>query len=126
MWDAGFPYERCCVNEHVFLLRAKPAVGQEFLYFWLTDSGNSVDVVNLNSNSAQPGLSQDALGSLSVVLPPEALRREFAAVSRPLLDGVFRNAKQNRELVGLREELLPHLVSGALRLSDYALAGVTG
>ena len=107
MWDAGFPYERCCVNEHVFLLRAKPAVGQEFLYFWLTDSGNSVDVVNLNSNSAQPGLSQDALGSLSVVLPPEALRREFAAVSRPLLDGVFRNAKQNRELVGCARSCCP-------------------
>ena len=33
----GFPHEKCAVNEHVFILRALPEVGQNLLYFWAAE-----------------------------------------------------------------------------------------
>jgi len=90
----------------------------------MTDPSNNADLVNLNSNSAQPGLSQGALNTLRVVLPPESIRVVFAEIARPLLSGVFRNAKQIRDLTRLRDQLIPKLVTGDLIVgSQPALGG---
>jgi type I restriction enzyme S subunit len=34
----GFPHEKCCVNEHVFIIRTHGLAAQYFLYFYLNQS----------------------------------------------------------------------------------------
>ena len=62
----GFPHEKCAVNEHVFLLRVLPEVGQSYLYFWIAQDETRQRIANLNANTAQPGVSQGKLKSLDL------------------------------------------------------------
>jgi type I restriction enzyme S subunit len=116
-----FPHSRCAINEHVFRLRARPPMTQSYLYFWIDRPETVEDIVSLNSNAAQPGLSQAKLSALTILVPAlEALRQWDDAVE-PLLKSLFRLARQNRTLTEMRELLLPGLVSGAIDVSGLDL-----
>ena len=110
----GFPHLKCAVNEHVFILRAHPSVGQSFLYFWLTRDENRQAIENLNANTAQPGISQEKLKGLKVLLPPEWLTRAFNEAVAALVKQIFTLALMSRKLSAARDLLLPRLMSGEI------------
>ena len=110
----GFPHLKCAVNEHVFILRAHPSVGQSFLYFWLTRDENRQAIENLNANTAQPGISQGKLKGLKVLLPPEWLTRAFNEAVEALVKQIFTLAVMSRKLSATRNLLLPRLMSGEI------------
>ena len=110
----GFPHLKCAVNEHVFILRAHPSVGQSFLYFWLTRDENRQAIENLNANTAQPGISQEKLKGLKVLLPPEWLTRAFNEAVEALVKQIFTLALMSRKLSAARDLLLPRLMSGEI------------
>jgi type I restriction enzyme S subunit len=52
----GFPYSECCVNEHVFLLRANGVrLKQNALYLWLQEPDTVQTIRSKNANAAQRG-----------------------------------------------------------------------
>ena len=114
MFGDGFPHFQCAVNEHVFILRASAKVGQNYLYFWLSQPETRQSIVNLNSNTAQPGISQDKLKTLRFSLPPEPLRNLFNEHVEAQVAQVFRLALLNQKLAQARDLLLPHLMNGAI------------
>lgn len=114
MFGNGFPFSEFAVNEHVFVLRANEKAGQIFLYFLLQEE----ELAQLNSNSAQPGLNQQAMNAFEIVLPPLELIQEFEALAEPLVDKIFENANQIRTLQKLRDTLLPKLISGEVRVKQ--------
>ena len=114
MFGDGFPHSQCAVNEHVFILRAEPKVGQSYLYFWLSQPETRQSVVNLNANTAQPGISQDKLKTLWLLLPPEALRYLFNESVEAQVAQIFRLALMNQKLVEARDLLLPRLMNGEI------------
>ncbi|MFA4888748.1 MAG: restriction endonuclease subunit S [Candidatus Omnitrophota bacterium] len=113
MFGKGFPYEQCCVNEHVFILRSNSRANQFFLYFLL----NQKELKQLNTNSAQPGLNQESMRSLHVVVPDKIKVGRFAEAVKPLIDEIFFNCNQARVLSQIRDSLLPRLMSGKIRVS---------
>jgi type I restriction enzyme S subunit len=114
----GFPFERCCINEHVYRVRAKSGVGQPYLYFWLTTTF-SLDQMRIRGTGvAIPGLNSTAFRSLPLLLPKHAVCEAFNARVAPFLNAVFQNSRQSRTLTGLRDALLPKLLSGELRIRD--------
>jgi type I restriction enzyme S subunit len=112
MFGNDFPFAEFAVNEHVFILRSNEKAGQIFLYFLLQEE----ELAQLNSNSAQPGLNQQAMKTYEIVLPPKKLINDFEAFADPLIDKIFENAKQMRTLQKLRDTLLPKLISGEVRV----------
>jgi len=112
----NFPHERCAVNEHVFILRSRPAIGQTFLYFWMIQSENRQAIANLNSNTAQPGINQKKLKNLQFLLPPEHLTRKFNDAVESQIRQIFTLARMNRKLKITRDLLLPRLMSGEITL----------
>ncbi len=114
MFGDGFPHFQCAVNEHVFILRASAKVGQNYLYFWLSQPETRQSIVNLNSNTAQPGISQDKLKTLRFSLPPEPLRNLFNEHVEAQVAQVFRLALLNQKLAQARDLLLPRLMNGAI------------
>lgn len=114
MFGNNFPFAEFAVNEHVFILRANEKAGQIFLYFLLQEE----ELAQLNSNSAQPGLNQQAINAFEIVLPPLELINDFEAFTEPLIDKIFENAKQMRTLQKLRDTLLPKLISGEVRVKQ--------
>jgi type I restriction enzyme S subunit len=109
----GFPHNKCCVNEHVFILRTKNNI-QNWLYFFLSQDFIRQGVANLNSNSAQPGISQDKLYSFRVVFPEQKIVRLFDDVAENIVKQIFILSIQNQKLAQARDLLLPRLMSGAI------------
>jgi type I restriction enzyme S subunit len=114
MFGNGFPFSEFAVNEHVFILRANEKVGQIFLYFLLKED----ELAQLNSNSAQPGLNQQAMNAFEIVMPLPELIQDFESLAEPLVDKIFKNSNQIRTLQKLRDTLLPKLISGEVRVKQ--------
>lgn len=55
----GFPHGKCAINEHVFILRSNESLTQNYIYFWLDFSTTRQMLINLNANTAQPGISRE-------------------------------------------------------------------
>ncbi len=113
MFGCNFPYNVCTINEHVFILRCNDKLNQFFLYFLLQED----ELAQLNTNSVQPGLNQESMKSLAIIIPPKKLIDEFENTVKPWIDKIFFNATQIRTLSALRDTLLPKLMSGEVRVS---------
>ena len=110
----GFPHEKCAVNEHVFILRAIPEVGQNLLYFWIAQDETRQHIANLNANTAQPGVSQSKLRTLGLVQPLSMITGQFNEFVEPFVQQIFTIARMNRQLAQARDLLLPRLMSGEI------------
>lgn len=114
----GFPHSECCVNEHVFLLRADGVrLTQNALYLWLYESDTVHAIRATNANAAQPGINQQSVGGLELVLPDSRTATRFDHLVEPLLAEVINFAKRNKNLRRTRDLLLPRLLSGQVNLA---------
>ncbi len=108
----GFPHEKCAVNEHVFILRVLPEVGQNLFYFWVAEDETRQHIANLNANTAQPGVSQGKLKTLGFVQPPKVIAGQFNEDVEPFVRQIFLLARANQRLTDARDLILPRLMSG--------------
>lgn len=118
MFGDGFPFEKCCINEHVYRLRANERLSQEYLYLWLTSELAFAEMRMKGTGVAIPGLNSAAVRSLTVLVPPRPIVNAFARQAGPLITRLLANAKQSCTLAELRDALLPKLLSGELRVPD--------
>jgi len=117
-FDCGFPHAECAVNEHVFILRAKHPSYQRYLFFWLDQDSMTQEIISLNSNSAQPGINQQAVLRLPFLIPLDPVVYAFNDISKALTDRLLASCLENRTLAALRDALLPKLISGEIRVKD--------
>jgi type I restriction enzyme S subunit len=109
-----YPHAECVINEHVFSLRPALPITSNYLYFWLDTNENTIKIKQLNANAAQPGINQEGVRGLPVLLPNGALIDEFSKTIDPMLALLFNLAKLNRNLSTQRDLLLPKLISGEI------------
>jgi type I restriction enzyme S subunit len=113
----GFPHAECCVNEHVFLLRADGVrLKQNALYLWLQEPDTVQTIRSKNASAAQPGINQQTVGGLEVVLPDEKTAAYFDQLVDPLLAEIINLAKKVQNLRRTRDLLLPRLLSGQIEV----------
>lgn len=112
MFGLKYPYIICTINEHVFILRSNERISQIFLYFLL----NEDELAQLNTNSAQPGLNQQSMKSLGIVIPHKRLIEKFTETVKPLIDKILFSSRENYYLTQTRDTLLPKLMSGEVEV----------
>lgn len=61
-------------------------------------------------------ITRDTLRGVSVAAPPRELINAFEVEVAPLLERILTNQHQSEALAGIRDVLLPKLVSGELRV----------
>lgn len=111
----GFPHTECCVNEHVFLLRGDEIrLRQNFLYLWLQEPDTVQAIRSKNANAAQPGINQQTICGMELVLPDEETAAHFDRLVEPQLAEIINLAKRIRILRRTRDLLLPRLLSGQI------------
>lgn len=116
MFMDGFPHKKCCINSHVFILRTNELVSQSYLYLWLDQDYMTQNLINLNANSAQPGINQTQVRTLKILVPNKITLDKFDNIIMFLLKKIFANCNVNNKLVLLRDTLLPKLMSGEIRV----------
>lgn len=113
----GFPFDICCINEHVFRLQTNDEINQFYLYLWLDQEVMTNEIINLNSNSAQPGINQNDVKSLPILVPELKIISNFNKIISPMMNQIFDNALEINKLTKLRDTLLPKLMSGEIDVS---------
>ncbi len=116
MIDSDFPFDKFCINEHVYRLRVRPPLTQHYLYFWLDTPFATDQIIQRATGVAQPGLNRDAVEGLPVLVPTSQLVPRFTTMVKPLCDRMFENGKESRSLALIRDALLPKLMSGRIRV----------
>ena len=118
----GFPHVECCVNEHVFLLRSSgDRLRQNALYLWLQDSATVQTIRSKNANAAQPGINQQTIKGLVMVLPDSTTAANFDRLVEPLFAEVINLAKKIKSLSRARDLLLPRLLTGQIDVETMEL-----
>lgn len=106
------------INQRVGLLRANNTFGIDFPYLYiLTNSRFFIENLRGRANSGvQVNLSTSEIKSSKIVIAPEEVNVKFNDIVRPIFDKIFEIAKENQLLIGVRDTLLPKLMSGEIRV----------
>jgi type I restriction enzyme S subunit len=114
MLGLGFPFNSYAINEHVFLLRSE-LLGQFFLYFWI-ELESTLDVLRaLGVKSAIPGINQQDVNSLEVLLPSTERLDEFNELGQVAVERILTLSKESRALSLLRDSVLPMALQGEVK-----------
>ena len=118
MFKNGFPYEKCCINSHAFILRTNEIITQNFLYFWLDQDFMKEIIRRAGMRAAQPGINQENVKDLIILLPDIETVQNFEKLISSSIDKIFFNALENQKLADLRDWLLPMLMNGQVSVGD--------
>lgn len=114
MFRDNFPYEKMAINEHVFLVKCKEEIMQNYLLFTLKQSSYYELMQALSMTSAQPGLNQTNFKNIKIQIPNNPLLIMFHEKTEYFLQEIFNLAKQNQTLINQRDLLLPRLMNGTI------------
>ncbi|MFB6575707.1 restriction endonuclease subunit S [Kocuria palustris] len=114
----GYPFGHMVINEHVFRVRAREAIGQGYLYFWLHSPAMMQAMKEIGSRTAAiPGMNASNFGALPIRVPtPEA--KAICTQLDLYLGACLELLAECRDLAAQRDELLPLLMSGKVRVSE--------
>jgi type I restriction enzyme S subunit len=102
-----------CIKNTLRFWATSPDISTEFLYF----STYGMDKWP-QRGSAQSFISQGDARAIKIVIPGNALGCLFGEKAGPLLTCISDNEKRSRTLAGLRDTLLPKLLSGELSVDE--------
>lgn len=77
-----------------------------------------VDYTNMNRGSTQPLITQTDLKNAPIVVPPKSVILKFEQIAGTLMAKHQANHEENKRLSGLRDTLLPKLMSGEIDVED--------
>ena len=117
--DDGTPFvqfinEKCWVNNHAHVLKAKDQFSNFYIYIFL----NQVKIGPYVTGAVQKKINQTNLFSIPVIIPDEKILKAFNLITDPLKDKIFLNSKESDVLSSIRDTLLPKLISGEVKISD--------
>ena len=101
-----------CANQSIVGLLGSNAFPGEFLYLWMRQ--NIDRLVASQTGGAQQHVNKTNIDELPIVCPGEVVLTSYLRVARPFFDRIREICFESRNLVALRETLLPKLISGEL------------
>jgi type I restriction enzyme S subunit len=101
------------------VLRPKPPLPNEFGYCLARSTEfREFAIQSMTGTSGRQRVPSEILSHFLLAVPPEPIAATFGEFVQPLLSRAYQAARESRSLAGLRDTLLPKLISGELRLKD--------
>ena len=102
-------------------MRPKPPIPNEFAYCLARSTQfREFAIQNMVGTSGRQRVQTKALGHFLVASPTKQVALAFRDLVRPLMAQATVVARESRFLAGLRDGLLPELISGRLRVNDVS------
>lgn len=96
-----------------YFIKSKTSAGKLFFEYFLL---KEFSFEEMNSDSAVPGLNREIAESMEFIVPEEGSIHKFNDSCEPLFSKKMKNENQIHTLSGLRDSLLPKLMSGEMRV----------
>lgn len=100
------------------VLRPKGPLLREFVYLAATSGENIEALAALADGGAYPAVRPNVVGETPCCVPSAEVLEAFHQVCASLVDRIEAARSESTELRGLRDTLLPRLISGELRIKD--------
>ena len=97
----------------------KEEIGTAFVYCFLVR--NKQRIADMGAGTTFPEISGKTMKSVKLAVPEETSCAEFDSFAEPILKQQEALERENRELAGLRDTLLPKLMSGEIDVSKIDL-----
>lgn len=108
-------------HKHAFITNnsfiVEPQIRYSYIEFpFIYQSFCHMDFKSLCSGSAQPQLTNSAISSLDIVIPPKDIIIAFSQFTSPLYGKILSLYHESTRLAVLRDTLLPKLMSGEIKI----------
>jgi len=101
------------------VLRPKPPLPEEFAYCLARSDGfREFSIQSMTGSSGRQRVPAESLSHYHIAAAPKPIADCFRGLIKPLFARARANAKESRTLAGLRDTLLPKLISGQIRVAD--------
>lgn len=98
------------------VLRPKPPLPAEFGYYLArSDEFRAFAISNMTGSSGRQRVPADCLSNYLMAVPTKEVAAAFGNIVRPLMREIASNDNQSRSLAGIRDIILPKLLSGEIR-----------
>lgn len=114
--DLNIAHEDCCIGRGLAAIRSKTGQ-QSFLLYSLLSLRPQLNVFN-GEGTVFGSINRDSLNKLPLTIPDKEAITRFESIVAPM-DAIIRaNHDENCRLAGIRDSLLPRLMSGEIDVSD--------
>ena len=112
-WCGG----KCGLNQHLFKV-SSDMYPDWFVYFWTKHHLDRFIRIAKDKAVTMGHIKRGDLGKAEVVIPEDAVMKKLDGEIAPLISECIERRIENRKLQGLRNSLLPKLMSGELKIND--------
>jgi type I restriction enzyme S subunit len=102
-------------NQQINSIIPNNQIYREYLYFTLTKMNDYLNDLG-SGGTATLNVNTSTFSNIELVIPSENNLKEFHQISNPIFEKVLKNNTQIQTLTKTRDELLPRLMSGAVRV----------
>jgi type I restriction enzyme S subunit len=108
------------INQGFIAILPSQGISNLFLLYWAEWAHD--EIVSRANGSTFLEISKANFRPIPVVAPPNDILDAFEQIVRPIYSRLVLNERASRTLAGIRDTLLPKLISGELRLLDSEFA----
>ena len=110
----------CGLNQHLFKVTSQK-YDKWFYYAWTKHHLDHFAAVAADKATTMGHIKRDELAKAEVLIPNSADYSRIGSLLQPIYELIITNRIENKKLVGLRETLLPQLMSGHIDVSNINL-----
>jgi type I restriction enzyme S subunit len=114
----GLAPDRGVCSTDILVLRPTSAEWLGFLAMHTSSDALITHTTQLSNGARMPRTSWQDVGGFDVALPLPSIAAAFDRLVRPMFERIHANIDAARVLAGLRDSVLPRLISGKLRLPE--------
>ena len=111
-WCGG----RCGLNQHLFKITSNNE--KWFYYLWTLHHLERFIAIAADKATTMGHIKREDLAKSEVIIPSETDYKRIGGILQPMCDTIINNRIEIRQLVALRDALLPKLMSGELDVSE--------
>lgn len=109
--------ENYFLNQRVAKLQAKEKKNYGFIYTMFRQNSMIKLLESISAGTAQQNLSPIKTSELEIIIPLREILNDFANTINPMIDKILNNKLQIQSLAHSRDEILPKLISGQVRVN---------
>ena len=110
----------CGLNQHLFKVTSQK-YDKWFYYAWTKHHLDRFIAVAADKATTMGHIKRDELAKAEVLIPNNADYSRIGSLLQPIYDLIIANRIENKKLVGIRETLLPQLMSGNIDVSTMEI-----
>ncbi len=116
IFGEGYPYDKMCLNEHVFKLDFGNKGYSLFAYFYFKTKRIMLYLNAQGAKAAIPGINSKDIDAIMMPSLENECVKQYSNEVEDIITQILVLSKESRRLTTLRDNLLPKLMSGQIKL----------